>query len=156
MGWLTKIIEKFTWNRYVRNIVRETIESVVSNTMSSMADTITSITNITDLQKKVNQLEIEKSGREEEFARREREVEHKVGLERKRQEFEINQTKRTTEVSIREENLKADKERFKAEMEFQRKHLEGEIQSLRDLVGQLMQRLPSAEIIADISVSKRR
>lgn len=58
-----------------------------------------------------------------------REVEHKVGLERKRQEFEIQQAKRETEVKVREENLAADKERFKAEMNFQREHLQSEIKS---------------------------
>lgn len=109
---------------------------------------------LADLQKQITKLEVERDKKQEEWDRREREVEHKVGLERKRQEFEIAQAKRETEVKVREENLAADKERFKSEMDFQRKHLEGEIGSLRTLVGQLLERLPSAEIIANVGGKK--
>jgi hypothetical protein len=106
------------------------------------------IAKVSDLKAKIAELEVQHSKKAEEWEKREREVEHKVGLERKRQEFEIEQAKRETTVKVREENLAADKERFKAEMEFQRKHLEGEIDSLRTLVGQMLKRLPSAEIYA--------
>lgn len=109
---------------------------------------------IEDLKREVARLEIERAKKQEEWDRREREVEHKVGLERKRQEFEVAQAKRETTLSVREENLKADKERFAAEMEFQRKHLESEIGSLRELVGKLLERLPSAEIYAEIGGRK--
>lgn len=109
---------------------------------------------IEDLKREVARLEIERAKKQEEWDRREREVEHKVGLERKRQEFEITQAKRETTLSVREENLAADKERFKAEMDFQRKHLESEIGSLRELVAKLLERLPSAEIYAEIGGRK--
>lgn len=103
---------------------------------------------ILKLKTELSELLIEKSRKDEEFAKREREIEHKVGLERKRQEFEIQQAKRETTVNVREENLEADKERFKSEMDFQRQHLQGEIASLRDLVNNMLKRLPSAEIYA--------
>lgn len=105
---------------------------------------------ISDLKKEIATLTIERDKRTEEFARKERDIEHKVGLERKRQEFEVEQARREASVKIREENLAADKERFKNEMDFQRKHLEGEITSLRELVGEMLKRLPSAEIVAKI------
>ncbi len=109
---------------------------------------------VTVLNEEIETLRIEKARKEEEFNKREREVEHKVGLERKRQEFEITQAKRETVVEVREENLEADKDRFKAEMDFQRKRLEGEVESLRDLVTEMMKRLPSAEIYANLGGSK--
>ena len=111
---------------------------------------------VAELSAAIEDLKIEKGRREEEYARREREVEHKVGLERKRQEFEIAQAKRETTVAVREENLKADKERFKAEMDFQRKRLEEEVSSLRELVQKMMERLPSAEIYAELTPKSRK
>jgi hypothetical protein len=108
-----------------------------------------------DLKRKIAAMEVEQAKKAEEWARREREVEHKIGLERKRQEFEITQSKRETTVEVREQNLAADKERFKAEMDFQRKHLEGEISSLRELVNEMMKRLPSAEIYASFGAKEK-
>lgn len=103
-----------------------------------------------DLKKEIVRLEVERDKKKEEWDRREREIEHKVGLERKRQEFEIEQSKREAAVAVKEANLEADKQRFKDEMDFQRKHLEGEIGALRDMVGQLLKALPTAEIIATV------
>jgi multidrug resistance efflux pump len=114
------------------------------------------IERLAELRKKISDLEIDHARKKEEWDRREREVEHKVGLERKRQEFEIEQAKRETQTSVREENLKADKERFKSEMDFQRARLEEEVKSLRDLVAEMMKRLPSAEIYADLTGGKKR
>jgi len=107
-----------------------------------------------DLKKEIARLEVERDKKQEEFDRREREVEHKVGLERKRQEFEIEQSKREAASVIKEENLKADKERFKAEMDFQRERLEGEVKALRSLVEHLLERVPSAQILAEIGHKK--
>ncbi len=109
---------------------------------------------LSDLKKSIAQLEIDRDKKQEGFDRREREVEHKVGLERKRQEFEIEQAKRETVTKVREENLAADKERFAAEMKFQRERLEGEVNALRTLVEQLLERVPSAQIFAEIGGKK--
>lgn len=138
--------------------IAEMVEKAVRRAREDAADSMTELfgasAKLKALQQEVAKLEIERDKKQEEFARREREVEHKVGLERKRQEFEITQAKRETEVKVREQNLQADKDRFKAEMEFQRGHLQDEIKSLRELVGQMLQRLPSAEIIVSGTVGK--
>ena len=134
----------FTSTKAIREAIKEELAASDKDT-----------TKAADLKKEIVRLEIERDKKQEEWDRREREVEHKVGLERKRQEFEIEQAKKTTEVTIREENLKADKERFKAEMDFQRKHLESEIASLRTLVGQMLERLPSAHIMLDLERGKK-
>jgi len=117
-------------------------------------NTVAEVGSIVKLREEISKLEIDRAKKQEEFDRREREVEHKVGLERKRQEFEIQQAKRETTVGVREENLKADKERFKSEMDFQRKRLEEEVASLRELVGEMLKRLPSAEIIVNAGAKK--
>jgi len=69
-----------------------------------------------------------------------------VGLERKRQEFEIEQAKRETTVAVREENLKADKDRFAEQLKFHEDRFATEVGYLKDMMGQLMERLPTAEI----------
>ena len=144
------------WTWPLERMIRKTIEDAVLTSLVETNKKIGSYAKVEELQRQIATLEIEKSKREEEYARREREVEHKVGLERKRQEFEIEQSKREATVKVQQENLAADKERFKAEMNFQRKHLEGEIGSLRDLVKDMLQRLPSAEIYAEVSGGKSR
>lgn len=137
----------------LQRIVKEAVNSILDNSKSEAEKFFAKYKTVAELKAAIEDLKIEKARREEEFARREREVEHKVGLERKRQEFEIAQAKRETEVKVREENLKADKDRFQAEMEFQRKRLEEEVSSLRTLVQKMLERLPSAEIYAEIGGS---
>lgn len=138
------------FKKAVKAAVDASIYSALNDKTLALHEALGNHTKATKLEKQIADLEINRDKKIEEYDRREREVEHKVGLERKRQEFEIVQAKRETEVKVREENLAADKERFKDEMEFQRKHLEGEIGSLRELVTQMLKRLPSAEIYAEV------
>jgi len=144
----------FGGNREIERVVESAVKRAYEQASSSVRGALDSAQQIKVLQQEISKLEIDRDKKKEEFDRREREVEHKVGLERKRQEFEIQQAKRETTVQVREENLKSDKERFKAEMDFQRERLEGEVASLRTLVGQLLERLPSAEIIATVGGKK--
>ena len=147
-------------NRTQTNIeatVTETVRKILQSALKDAESTLGKVTTINDLNKKVLELreqaeteKIKKGRVDEERQKKDREVEHKVGLERKRQTFEIEQATRETTVKVREENLGADKERFKAEMDFQRGHLQDEIKSLRDLVTNMLKRLPSAEIYADV------
>ncbi len=141
----------------VEATVTDTVRKILKAALDDAEHTLGKIRTINDLNKRVRELresvetaEI-KSGRQaEEREKKDREIEHKIGLERKRQEFEITQAKRETTVVVREENLEADKQRFKDEMEFQRDHLQTEIKSLRDLVNNMLKRLPSAEIYASL------
>lgn len=98
------------------------------------------------LREEIETLKIEKRRREEEFSRKEREVEHKVGLERKRQEFELESGKREATLKVREENLAADRERFEGQMTFHEERFSQEVGYLKDLLTEIMKRLPSAEI----------
>lgn len=133
---------------------RQAVEDAIRKVQNEAASLVGDLGKVADLKKKISDLEIDHAKKKEEWDRREREVEHKIGLERKRQEFEIEQAKRETSIKVREENLAADKERFKAEMDFQRERLSGEVDSLRKLVDQMLQRLPSAEIIANFGGKK--
>lgn len=142
----------------LREIVSQTVEQVVLNSQERVKRDLDGFKTVADLQDRITKtreeietLRIEKARREEEFARKEREVEHKVGLERKRQEFEITQAKRETELTVREENLTADRKRFEEQMGFLTERFEGEVKYQRELLTKVLERLPSAEIIANIS-----
>jgi hypothetical protein len=101
------------------------------------------------LRKQITDLEITQDRVKEQHAREKREVEHMVGLERNRQEVELQQAKRDTELRVREENLSADKDRFAAEITFQREHMQREVDRIERLMGEIVKRLP------DISASLR-
>jgi predicted nuclease with TOPRIM domain len=118
---------------------------------------------VTDLNKKVKELrgqietlEIEKERADEDFARREREIEHKIGLERKRQEFEVEAAKREATVSLREENLAADRQRFESQMEFQTERFTKEVGYLKDIIKQLADRLPTTELSGTVTPKRGR
>lgn len=121
---------------------------------------IRSVTDLTEkvktLRTEIETLKIEKGRREEEFARREREIEHKVGLERKRQEFELDAGKKEATLKVREENLKADRARFEEQMKFHEDRFTAEVGYLKEMLAEVMKRLPSAEFTADLTPAKRR
>ena len=64
-----------------------------------------------------------------------------VRLERKRQEFEIDQAKRETTVVVREENLAADRERFTKHLDFMSERFKTEVEYLEELIKQVLARL---------------
>jgi hypothetical protein len=100
----------------------------------------------TELRKKIVDLEIKKDRLVEEHEREKREVKHMVGLERKRQEFEIDQAKRETTVTVREENLTADRKRFEEQMQFIQSRFEGEVGYLKGLMESILGRLPTVTV----------
>lgn len=95
------------------------------------------------LKKKVTDLEIQRSQKQEEWDKGDRELRHMIGLEKKRQEFEITVAKQETALVVREENLTADKKRFAEEMTFQRTRFEEEVKYLKDMMGNILERLPN-------------
>src|SRR3990172_5721620 len=72
-------------NDRLKRGVREAVNE--ANSLSESLDS---------LKKKLAQAEIDYEKKREAWDRREREIEHKVGLERQRQAFEIQQAKRDT------------------------------------------------------------
>lgn len=107
---------------------------------------------ILTLKTRIADLKIEEGGIKEKHAQERRELTHMIGLEKKRQEFEIAQAKRETEVKVREENLAADKVRFEQQMTFHSKRFEEEVGYLKDLMGQVLGRLP--DITATLEVTR--
>lgn len=141
----------------IKQAVREVIASAINNvdsTLSKLKDAAALTAEVVKLKEDVETLRIEKGRKEEEFARKEREIEHKVGLERKRQEFEIGAAKREATLTVREENLAADRKRFEDQMQFHEKRFTEEVTYLKDMIGQVMERLPN--ISAEVTPKRRK
>lgn len=114
---------------------------------------------ITGLKKQKVELEIKRDKITEDHEREKREVKHMVGLERKRQEFEIDQAKRETTVTVREENLAADRARFEEQMKFTTERFQAEVGYLKDLMGEVLDRLPTVTVdktVTDMAQRRRK
>ncbi len=137
--------------------IKKTVETLFRRVLDDAETTLGKIKTISDLNKEVRALresaekeKIEKDRKDETFAKKEREIEHKVGLERTRQKFESEQSKREATVTVREENLTADRNRFEEQMKFQQERFTEEVTYLKEMVGQVLKRLPSAEIYTEV------
>lgn len=103
-------------------------------------------TQVVTLKRQITDLEIQKSKQTEEHAREERELRHMIGLEKKRQEVEIVQAKRETTLTVREENLKTDKARFEEQLKFNTERFATMEKYLKEMVGEILQRLPNVNV----------
>ena len=104
-------------------------------------------TKISELQKKLVDLEIQEDRVTEDRARERREVEHMVGLERKRQEFEVQQAKRETQVELREVALTEQRKRFEEQMKFIENRLADEVKYLKDdIIKALLKAMPTFRV----------
>lgn len=108
---------------------------------------------IVRLKKELTTVQIEKDRETERHDREKREVEHMVGLEKKRQEFEVDAAKRDVKLTVREENLKEDRQRFEQEMKFTRERFEKEVGYLQDLMKQVLKRLPTVSIEKSVELT---
>lgn len=104
------------------------------------------------LKKQVTELEITRDKKQENFDRRERELTHMIGLEKKRQEFEIKQSVENARLTVREENLKAAHEQFSKEIKFKEDQLTTQITYLQDLMKSILERLPTVTVDKHLEV----
>lgn len=110
---------------------------------------------IISLKKQVIDLEINRDKKQEGFDRRERELTHMIGLEKKRQEFEIKQSVENARLAVREENLKAERDQFSKEINFKESQLMTQIDYLQDLMKAILERLPTVTIDKQVSTKAK-
>ena len=108
---------------------------------------------VVGLKRQIVDLEVQKAKITEDNARERREVTHMVGLERKRQEFEAEQARKEIETAraeallkVREENLTAERKAFDKSMKFREERFVEEVWYLKDLMGQILGRLPTVTV----------
>lgn len=111
---------------------------------------------IISLKKQVTELEITRDKKQEDFDRRERELTHMIGLEKKRQEFEIKQSVENARLAVREENLKAEREQFSKEIKFKEDQLTTQIEYLQKLMKSVLDRLPTVTVDKHVEVKETR
>ena len=140
-----------------------TIAKIAEEASARVESELREIKTATDLSKKVKELreqvatlEVEKSQKEEAYARKERELEHKVGLHKEQTKFEIESGKKEAVLNVQQENLNADKRRFEEQMKFHEDRFTEEVGYLKDMLGQMMQRLPTAEVITNLTNTPKR
>lgn len=155
MNWFSGSSEKAAIERLegsVNKTVSDLVNKALSDTQTLLGKLRSSFdlaAHIEKLRAEVETLKIEKGRKEEEYARRDREIEHiehKVGLERARQTQELSLAKREATVGVKEENLAADRKRFEDQMKFHDERFTKEVGYLKEIIGDIAQRLPSATI----------
>lgn len=99
---------------------------------------------------RIEKLKIEEDRLKEKHEREKREVAHKVGLERKRQEFEADQAMKAVEqarkeaaLEVREENLTEAQTMFQKQMDFMTERFEEENSYVRGMLGTIVEYLPN-------------
>ena len=151
------------WSILFRSELERTIEHAITAELEKNTDSVLArFRRQADLEQEslalktvVEDLKIESARIRETHAREKREIEHMLGLERKRQEFDLAASKRETTVAIREEALKADRERFVGQMKFHEDRFVQEVGYLKDLLKQTLQALPTATMVTQRIVTER-
>lgn len=139
----------FGFNSNFKRVVLELwdrLDKLASKELTKYDEIINLEEKVADLIKQKTVLEIEVGKKQEEYDRRDREIEHKIGLERKRQVQELELSKREATVAIREENLKADRDRFEGQIQFHEKRFTEEVKYLKDMIQGLTEALPTMKI----------
>lgn len=110
-------------------------------------------TELVTLREEVSALKIEKSRLTEEFERRERELKHMVGLEQARQQaertqhrVEIEQASKAATLTVREENLAAERKRFEDQLQFNTERFATMEAYLKEMMGDILKRLPNVNV----------
>lgn len=95
------------------------------------------------LRSEIETLKIEKDRMKETQEREKRDLTHMIGLEKKRQEVEIEQTKKDTALTIREGNLASEKARFEEHLKFNTERFQSMETYLKDMMTSILARLPN-------------
>lgn len=119
-----------------------------------------SLTQVTDLEREIEKLKLEKARLVEEGERRVRDVEHKVGLVQKRQEQDAAHQKRQIELArqeavleVREQNLDHATSEFDKRMAFREEQFDKQVAQwqqhltdFKDMYGDAMKRVPNIDV----------
>ena len=105
---------------------------------------------IATLTRQLTDLEITFDREKEKWDREKREVEHMVGLQRQRGEFETESASREAKLDVREENLEADKARFDEHVKFIEARFEQQFTALNNLMEKLLERMPTTRQLISV------
>lgn len=101
---------------------------------------------VLNLKREIADLTIKRDQQKETHDREERELRHMIGLEKNRQQVEMEQAKREATLTVREENLKAQQERFEEQLKFNTARFEKMESYLKDMLTDILGRLPNVNV----------
>lgn len=137
----------------IGTLVMDRVASKLTDEFVALAEVEQATEKVVELTKQIATLKIERDNIQEGFARKEREVEHKVGL--LRQEMDVTEAQREAQYALRVQEAKlaareaglVEREKAFAErMDFIQGRFEKEVGYLKEMVGQIMKRLPDATV----------
>ena len=102
------------------------------------------------LRRELTDLQIEYDREKEKWEREKREVTHMVGLQKKRGEFEAESAAREATLTVREENLQADKARFEEHVNFMERRFEEELKATRKMMERFLERMPTTKQLISV------
>lgn len=133
--------------------LRRVIVQLANEWALSLDQKLESIKSVIDLSNKVKTLRdeiemltIEKSRKQEEFDKKNREIDHKLGLAQARQTQELELAKREAKLEVNEANLKTEREAFGKQMEFNTNRFTAECKYLKEIISNLAKQLPTMHI----------
>ena len=126
--------------------VKHAVETVMYSIMDDTKTYMNKLKTHVKLTQEIEDLKISRGRLEEDNARSLREVEHKVGLERMRQDQDIKAATRDALLTVREENLTADRARFEEQMKFHEVQFTEQVDYLKGMVASVLEALPSMHV----------
>lgn len=130
----------------LRNEVAKLRATLETTNLAEFAEQYELAEQVVSLKQQVTELEIQKSKKDEDFARQQREIDHKIGLERKRAEQDNKNAIAEAKLAVREANLDEEKTRVQEQMDFMEKRLNQELDSMRHMTEKVMDFIPKVEV----------
>ena len=125
----------------LRTVVKEAIEKILTDSNEQVKKLFQAVDlgeETEKLREELVKLKIDKSRIEESYSKREREIEHKLGLEKQRQEQDLIIGLREQKVKLQEENLTLDRKRFEENMKFTTDRFSSEVSYLKEMIQKLV------------------
>jgi len=123
------------------NVVKNLVEKILTDANSEVKKLYEAVdlgNEVKSLRAEIAKLEIQESQINEKYAKREREIEHKLGLEKTRQVQDLEFGLREQKVKLQEENLTLDRKRFEENMKFTTDRFSTEVTYLKDMIQKLV------------------
>lgn len=136
--------------KFFENMVEAAVRRAMGEQSSNEAEVARLSIELDKLTRKVTDKEIELDRVKEKHARENREIEHKLGLHKKQVEVEREIAVKEAHMEAREGNLKMREDLFKEKADMIEEQMGKTQKILEGMNAMLVERLPSASIIAKI------
>ena len=134
----------------IQAVVQKAVLAVLATAEFDVLNAVQLTSERDRLKRQIADLEISRDKKQEDFDRKQREIEHSLGLHKAQVEWEVEEASARARLEVETANLATEREAFEERMTFMQDRFEEESKYQRNLLGQMMERLPSAKILAKI------